>query len=231
MPPCDCAGALDGGDSIGINHFKGNIHMAQHVTSPDSWIHDLLPEPQRKFGDFAKGVYGAGALDLKTKELIAIACSSVGRCPHCTDGHLDKAAEAGATEAEIAEALAVVWAQGGGTQVFWMKEDFDELLGENWRREFIPDADRAFWQFKSEVFDGGALPRKTKELIATVVSCMLRCRHCTRSHIEGALKAGATKAEVAEALGVLWVIGSGVQVVWNKDGFEEHLRAHVGHSA
>jgi AhpD family alkylhydroperoxidase len=151
----------------------------------------------------------------------------VGRCPHCTDGHLAKAKEAGASEEQIAEALAVASGQGGGTQIFWMMEDFNDLLGENWRREFIPEADRAFWDFKREVFEGGALDRKTKELIAVAVSSMLRCRHCTRSHIEAAFKAGASKAEVAETLAVLWMIGAEVQVVWNQEGFEAHLRDHA----
>lgn len=201
--------------------------MAQHATSPDSWIADRIRGPQGKFAEFASQAYAGEALDLKTKELIAVACASVGRCPHCTDGHLVKAREAGASEEEIAEALAVVWAQGGGTQVFWMKEDFEELLGDNWRREFIPEADRAFWSFKREIFEGGVLDRKTKELLAIAVSCMLRCRHCTRSHIEAALEVGASKREVAETLAVLWVIGSGTQIVWNQEGFEEHLRAHV----
>ena len=202
--------------------------MAQHATSPDSWIAERLPAPQQKFAEFAKKVYNAGnALDLKTKELIAVATSSVGRCPHCTDGHLAKAKQVGASEEEVAEALAVAWTQGGGTQVFWMKDDFAELLGENWRQDFIPEADRAFWDFKREVFEEGALDRKTKELIAVAVSSMLRCRHCTRAHIQAALKAGASKAEIAEALSVLWVIGSGVQIVWNKEGFEEHLRSHA----
>jgi AhpD family alkylhydroperoxidase len=200
--------------------------MAQHATSPNSWIADRLPGPQQRFKEFAQKVYAGGALDLKTKELIAVACSSVGRCPHCTDGHLAKAKEVGASEEEIAEALAVAWSQGGGTQVFWMYEDFDELLGEGWRQEFIPEADRAFWAFKREIYETGALDRKVKELIAVAVSSMLRCRHCTRGHIQGAFKAGASKAEVAEALSVLWLIGSGVQVVWNQEGFEEHLRAH-----
>lgn len=202
--------------------------MAQHATSPESWIADRIAGPQQKFKEFATRVYQSSALDLKTKELIAVGCSSVGRCPHCTDGHLAKAREVGAREEEIAEALAVAWVQGGGTQVFWMFEDFAELLGENWRQEFIPEADQAFWAFKRQVFEEGALDRKTKELVAVAVSSMLRCRHCTRSHIQGAFKAGASKAEVAETLAVLWVIGSGVQVVWNKDGFEEHLRAHAG---
>jgi len=197
--------------------------MAQHVTSSESWIAEHLSVPQKMFADFAEKVYGGSALDRKTKELIAVAASSVGRSPPCTDGHLAGAREAGATEAEIAEALAVAWVQGGGTQIFWMKEDYDEFLGEGWRESYIGDADRQFWEFKREVYQDGALPEKTKHLIAVVASSALRCRNCTRAHLKRALATGNTKEEVAEALGVLWVIGSGVQVVWNKDTFEAHL--------
>jgi len=199
--------------------------MAQHATDPDSWIGRHLSGPQERFRDFAGKVYGGGVLDRKTKELIAVAASSVQRCPHCTDGHLDGAREAGATEEEIADALAVAWVQGGGTQVFWMKDDFDEILGEDWRQRFIGEADRAFWAFKREVYEGGALPEKTKQLIAVAVNSALRCPFCTRGHMKAALEAGASRQEIAEALSVLWVIGSGVEVVWNKDGFEEHLGA------
>lgn len=197
--------------------------MAQHATDPDSWIAEHIRGPQQKFADFGAAVYKGGALDRKTKELIAAATASVGRCPHCTNGHIQKAQEVGATEEEVAEALAVAWAQGGGTQVFWMKDDFNDLLGDDWRSEFIPEADAAFWAFKREIFEKGVLDRKVKELIALTVSCMLRCRHCTRSHIESAQEVGASKKEIAEALSVLWVIGGGTQVVWNKDGFERHL--------
>jgi len=201
--------------------------MSDHVTDPDSWIAEHLAAPQKKFARFAERVYAGDALSLKTKELIAVAASSVARCPHCTDGHLEGAQEAGATDAEIAEALAVAWGQGGGTQVFWMKDDFADLLGTDWRTEFLPDADRAFWDFKSSILESETLPRSTKELIAVATSTMLRCRHCTRSHIEAALEHGATKAGVAEALGVAWVIGAGTQVVWHKEGFEEHLHDSV----
>lgn len=48
--------------------------MAQHATSPDSWLADRLHQPQQKFREFAQKVYAGGALDLKTKELIAVAC-------------------------------------------------------------------------------------------------------------------------------------------------------------
>lgn len=202
--------------------------MAQNVSDPTSWIAEHLSGPQEKFVDFASHVYEDGALDRKTKELIAVATASVGRCPHCTEGHIEGAKEAGASEQEVAEALAVAWSQGSGTQVFWMKNDFDELLGENWRQEFMPEADSAFWEFKSEIFENGVLSRKTKELLAVAVSCQHRCRHCTRSHIKTAQEAGASKAEVAETLSVLWVIGGGTNVVWNKEGFEDHL--HSAHA-
>jgi len=202
--------------------------MAEHATSPESWIADRLSGPQQKFQAFANRVYqSGGALDLKTKELIAIATASVGRCPHYTSEHLTKAKEAGATEDEIAEALAVAWVQGGGTQLFWMKDDFEEFLGANWRTQFIPEVDRAFWTFKREVFAEGALSEKTKQLIAIAANSMLRCRHCTRAHIQAALKVGATRQEIAEALAVLWVIGSGIEVVWNQQDFETHLRTHT----
>jgi len=204
--------------------------MAQNVADPNSWIAEHLPGPQQKFIDFAENVYDKGALDEKTKELVAVTTASVGRCPHCTEGHIDGAKEAGASEEEIAEALAVGWAQGSGTQVFWMKDDFADLLGDNWRQNYIPEADAAFWDFKSDLFEDGVLPRKTKELIAVAVSCQHRCRHCTRAHIEAALKEGASKAEVAETLSVLWVIGGGTNVVWNKEGFEEHLHSEPAES-
>lgn len=187
------------------------------------WIQEYLGGPQEKFARFSAAVYEDGALERTTKELIAVAASSVARCPHCTEAHIEAAKDAGADEEEIAEALSVAWTQGGGTQVFWMKDDLDELLGASWRREFIPEADEAFWAFKREVFENGVLDGKTKELIAVAVSCMLRCRHCTRGHIESAIDAGADRAEVAEALSVIWVIGGGTQVAWHKDGIARHL--------
>lgn len=54
-------------------------------------------------------------------------------------------------------------------------------------------------------------------------------------HVAKALEVGANEEEVAEALAVsvaealsiVLVIGSGVQVVWHNEGVEEHLRAHA----
>jgi AhpD family alkylhydroperoxidase len=55
-----------------------------------------------------------GALSRKTKELIAVACAHMTRCPYCIDEHTKQAVEAGASEAEIAEAIMVAVALSMG---------------------------------------------------------------------------------------------------------------------
>lgn len=47
------------------------------------------------------------ALDLKTKELIAIGCSLIAKCEGCLEGHLKKAIELGITKQEISDAIVV----------------------------------------------------------------------------------------------------------------------------
>lgn len=46
-------------------------------------------------------------LDVKTKELIAIAASAIANCEGCLQGHIKKALELGATKHEISDALVV----------------------------------------------------------------------------------------------------------------------------
>ena len=50
------------------------------------------------------------ALDLKTKELIAIGCSLIAKCEGCIEGHIKKAVSAGATREEISEAISIACA-------------------------------------------------------------------------------------------------------------------------
>src|SRR5215469_13514342 len=47
------------------------------------------------------------ALDLRTKELIAIGVSLVAKCEGCLEGHLKKALEIGCTKEEISDAIVV----------------------------------------------------------------------------------------------------------------------------
>ena len=65
----------------------------------------LAPETHDAFQAFSKQVFAAGALDEKTKQLIAVAVAHVTQCPYCIRGHTKAAMGKGATEAELMEAI------------------------------------------------------------------------------------------------------------------------------
>lgn len=66
---------------------------------------ELAPQIHDAFTAFSKAVFAAGALDEKTKQLIAVAVAHVTQCPYCIDGHTKVALRKGATEAELMEAI------------------------------------------------------------------------------------------------------------------------------
>jgi len=64
-----------------------------------------------------------------------------------------------------------------------------------------------FFALNSQVYEDGAPPKKTKELLGLVASLVLRCDDCISSHLVQAKDLGVTKEEVVEALGVGLVAG------------------------
>jgi AhpD family alkylhydroperoxidase len=60
-----------------------------------------------------------GALDAKTKELIALAVGVAVHCDGCIAFHTHDALKAGATEAEIMETLGVAVLMGGGPALMY----------------------------------------------------------------------------------------------------------------
>ena len=70
------------------------------------------------------------------------------------------------------------------------------------RRALAPEAEAAFRQFSQAVFRAGALPEKTKQLIAVAVAHVTQCPYCIRGHTKAALRQGATPEELMEAI---WV--------------------------
>ncbi|WP_347309714.1 carboxymuconolactone decarboxylase family protein [Defluviimonas sp. SAOS-178_SWC] len=67
--------------------------------------HALAPGAEDAFRAFSKAVFAAGALDPRTKQLIAIAVAHVTQCPWCIEGHVKAARREGATGEEIMEAI------------------------------------------------------------------------------------------------------------------------------
>jgi AhpD family alkylhydroperoxidase len=60
--------------------------------------------------------------------------------------------------------------------------------------------------------EGGAIPRKYRELIAIAVACTTQCPYCLDVHTRKAKRAGATRAEVVEASLVAAALRAGAAV-------------------
>lgn len=65
----------------------------------------LAPENVEAWRNFSKTVFKAGALDEKTKQLIAVAVAHVTQCPYCIRAHTPQAMREGARKEEIMEAI------------------------------------------------------------------------------------------------------------------------------
>ena len=70
------------------------------------------------------------------------------------------------------------------------------------RSSLAPEIADAFRSFSKAVFKEGALPEKTKQLIAVAVAHVTQCPYCIRSHTAQAVRKGATQQEIMEAI---WV--------------------------
>lgn len=70
------------------------------------------------------------------------------------------------------------------------------------RRALAPETEKAFQAFSRQVFADGALPAKTKQLIAVAVAHVTQCPYCIKGHTKAALRHGATRQELMEAI---WV--------------------------
>jgi AhpD family alkylhydroperoxidase len=70
------------------------------------------------------------------------------------------------------------------------------------RTALTPETTAAFREFSKSVFKEGALPEKVKQLIAVAVAHVTQCPYCIRSHTKQAMRKGASKQEIMEAI---WV--------------------------
>ena len=67
----------------------------------------------KRFFNLDTNTYQAGALDVKTKEMLGLACSMVLRCDDCIKYHLGKCHEERLTDEEIYEVFAIANLIGG----------------------------------------------------------------------------------------------------------------------
>jgi AhpD family alkylhydroperoxidase len=86
----------------------------------------------------------------------------------------------------------------------------------------------AFLHLEEAAFSDGALPKRTKELIAVGISVKVDCESCMQWHIEQAAAAGATMREVLEAIEVGIEMGGGPATVSARFALEVLERTFAG---
>lgn len=74
-------------------------------SSPARQRQTLTPEAETAWREFSKSVFRAGALDAKTKQLIAVAVAHVTQCQHCIRVHTQAAQDENASASEVMEAI------------------------------------------------------------------------------------------------------------------------------
>ncbi len=92
-----------------INEIMGNLGTFSKET----------PEQMKGFHDFMGAVEKEGAIDTKTKHLMALACAVVSHCDWCIAFHVKGALDGGASKEEILESTWVGTLMGGGPSLMY----------------------------------------------------------------------------------------------------------------
>ena len=87
-------------------------------------------------------------------------------------------------------------------------------------RRAIPDIYKGFGELHHASFAPGALETKTKELIALAIGVAEGCDGCIASHARAAARAGATRQEAAEAIGVTFLMKGGPATIYGPRAYD-----------
>lgn len=96
-------------------------------------------------------------------------------------------------------------------------------------RKAIPAAYEGFGQLHQAAFAAGDLSVAIKELIAVAIAVVEGCDGCIASHTQAAVRAGATRQQAAEAIGVTFLMKGGPATIYGPrayDAFCEFADAH-----
>ena len=84
-----------------------------------------------------------------------------------------------------------------------------------------------FTRLHRKAVEDGVLTGKSKELIALAISVAIRCEGCISYHVHDAIKAGATRPEMMETIGVAILMGgapAAVYATYAMDAIEQFLK-------
>jgi AhpD family alkylhydroperoxidase len=93
-------------------------------------LNKAIPAVTKGFGGLSQAVKTDGALDVKTKELIAVAIAVADGCEPCMNFHIEVLIQHGGTREELGDALGMAIQMGGGPALMYAAkamDAFDEL--------------------------------------------------------------------------------------------------------
>jgi AhpD family alkylhydroperoxidase len=71
---------------------------------------------------------------------------------------------------------------------------------------------KRFFALDTRVYEDGALPAKTKEMLGLVASMVLRCNDCITYHVLQCAKHGVSREEFVEAFDVALIVGGSITI-------------------
>ena len=101
------------------NAPHGYRDLTHSVSQQLAQLRGSTPEVMKAFNELGRAATAPGALDAKTKELIALALSVAVRCDPCIGFHTKSLVRLGATRQELHETLAVATYMGGGPSLMY----------------------------------------------------------------------------------------------------------------
>jgi len=103
------------------------------ISSSLSKLRKEIPDVMNAFSALAQGATKEGALDKKTKELIALALGVAAHCEGCIGFHSQTLVKLGTTRQELLEMLSMAIYMGGGPSLMYAAEAlsaFEEFGGQ-----------------------------------------------------------------------------------------------------
>lgn len=98
------------------NHGKAVLDGLAPLTRE---LRQAIPDVYDGFRSLHSAAFRPGVLEVKHKEMIALAIAVSSECDGCIASHARGAAKAGATQEEVAEALGVTILMNGGPATIW----------------------------------------------------------------------------------------------------------------
>lgn len=104
---------------------KNHPELAKELHNSIGRLSKGVPDIMSGYSAMSAAAKKTGALDTKTKELIAIAISVANRCDGCIASHTNAAKKYGVKREEILEALGIAMYMGGGPSIVYAAQALD----------------------------------------------------------------------------------------------------------